>query len=90
MSTYEFVGQLEPRAVCPVRGDEPQALLEWAIEDSPAASADLGGVPGRRRPLIDMAYGIDPNVRIFTRHGDCCPARDALADRRGSALSIPA
>ena len=46
-------------------GEEPQALLEWALEEferiaiSAAFQADDVA-------LIDMAYRIDPSVRVFT------------------------
>jgi len=46
-------------------GEEPQALLEWAIEEfediaiSAAFQADDVA-------LIDMAYRLDPDVRVFT------------------------
>lgn len=46
-------------------GEEPQALLEWALEEfediaiSAAFQADDVA-------LIDMAYALDPDVRIFT------------------------
>jgi phosphoadenosine phosphosulfate reductase len=46
-------------------GEEPQALLEWALEEfenialSAAFQADDVA-------LIDMAYSLDPSVRVFT------------------------
>src|SRR6185437_757236 len=46
-------------------GEEPQALLEWALDEfeniaiSAAFQADDVA-------LIDMAYSLDPSVRVFT------------------------
>ena len=46
-------------------GEEPQALLEWALgEFDDIAISTAFQVDGS--VVIDMAYAIDPNVRVFT------------------------
>ncbi|MER3409933.1 MAG: phosphoadenylyl-sulfate reductase [Thermoleophilia bacterium] len=67
MSTYELIDELEAGELSVAfEGEEPQALLAWAIERfSPriaiSTAFQLDGVA-----LIDMAYEIDPQIRVFS------------------------
>ena len=67
MSTYELLDELEAGELS-VRfeGEEPQALLEWAIEEFSPRLALSAAFQADDCALIDMAYAIDPAVRIFT------------------------
>ena len=67
MSTYELLDELEAGELSiRFEGEEPQALLEWAIEEFSPRLAISAAFQADDVALIDMAYGIDPNVRIFT------------------------
>jgi phosphoadenosine phosphosulfate reductase len=66
MSTFELLDELEAGELSiQYEGEEPQALLEWAIDEfeniaiSAAFQADDVA-------LIDMAYSLDSSVRVFT------------------------
>src|ERR671927_2015612 len=66
MSSVELLDELEAGELSiQYEGEEPQALLEWALEEfeeiaiSAAFQADDVA-------LIDMAYRLDPDVRVFT------------------------
>src|SRR5262249_48799146 len=47
-------------------GQEPQALLEWAFERFSPRIAISTAFQIDGSLLIDMAYSIDPNVKVFT------------------------
>jgi phosphoadenosine phosphosulfate reductase len=47
-------------------GQEPQALLEWALERFSPSIAISTAFQIDGSVLIDMAYAIDPNVKVFT------------------------
>ena len=67
MSTFELIDELEAGELSvEFEGAEPQELLEWAFERfSPkialSTAFQIDGVA-----LIDMAYEIDPNVKVFS------------------------
>ena len=54
------------RALGPIRGPGASGLLEWAIERFGPRIAISTAFQAGDVALIDMAYKIDPNVRIFT------------------------
>ena len=67
MSTYELIDELEAGELSvQYEGEEPQALLEWAIEEFSPRLAISAAFQADDVALIDMAYKIDPHVRIFT------------------------
>ena len=67
MSTYELLNELEAGELSiRFEGEEPQALLEWAIEEFSPRLAISAAFQADDVALIDMAYKIDPGVRIFT------------------------
>ena len=67
MSTFELLDELEAGELSiQYEGEEPQALLEWAIEEFSPRLAISAAFQADDVALIDMAYRIDPNVRIFT------------------------
>jgi phosphoadenosine phosphosulfate reductase len=47
-------------------GEEPQALLEWALEEFSPRIAISAAFQADDVALIDMAHAIDPAVRVFT------------------------
>ena len=47
-------------------GQEPQALLEWALERFSPRIAISTAFQIDGSVLIDMAYAIDPSVKVFT------------------------
>jgi thioredoxin-dependent adenylylsulfate APS reductase len=65
--SVELIDELEAGELSvDFEGEEPQALLEWALERfSPlialSTAFQIDGVA-----LLDMAYGIDPEVRVFS------------------------
>jgi len=67
VSTFELIDELEAGELSvEFEGAEPQELLEWAFERfSPkialSTAFQIDGVA-----LIDMAYEIDPNVKVFS------------------------
>jgi len=67
MSTFELIDELEAGELSvEFEGEEPETVLEWAIERfSPRISVStafqIDGVA-----IIDMAYRIDPEIRIFS------------------------
>ncbi len=67
MSTFELIDELEAGELAVAfEGEEPEALLEWAIERfSPrialSTAFQIDGVA-----LIDMVYAIDPEIRVFS------------------------
>ena len=67
MSTYELLDELEAGELSvQYEGEEPQALLAWAIEEFSPRIAISAAFQADDVALIDMAYKIDPHVRIFT------------------------
>ncbi len=67
MSTYELLDELEAGELAvEFEGEEPEAVLEWAIDRfSPrlgiSTAFQIDGVA-----LIDMAYNLDPEIRVFS------------------------
>jgi phosphoadenosine phosphosulfate reductase len=47
-------------------GEEPKALLEWALEEFGSRIAVSTAFQVEGSVVIDMAYSIDPDVRVFT------------------------
>ena len=67
MSTFELLDELEAGELSvQFEGEEPQALLEWALEEFSPRIAISAAFQADDVALIDMAYGIDPAVRVFT------------------------
>ena len=87
MSTYELLDELEAGELSvQYEGEEPQALLEWAIAEFSPRLAISAAFQADDVALIDMAYKIDPNVRIFTVDTGMLPKEtheliDALRDK---------
>ncbi|MGZ4400272.1 MAG: phosphoadenosine phosphosulfate reductase domain-containing protein, partial [Gaiellaceae bacterium] len=67
MSAYELIDELEAGELSvEFEGEEPEAVIEWAIERfSPriavSTAFQIDGVA-----VIDMAYRIDPTVRVLS------------------------
>src|SRR5438093_6770980 len=67
MSTFELIDELEAGELSvEFEGEEPETVLEWAIERfSPrigvSTAFQIDGVA-----IIDMAYRIDPEIRVFS------------------------
>jgi phosphoadenosine phosphosulfate reductase len=67
MSTFELIDELEAGELSvEFEGEEPEAVLEWAIERfSPrigvSTAFQIDGVA-----IIDMAYKIDPTITVFS------------------------
>jgi phosphoadenosine phosphosulfate reductase len=67
VSTFELIDELEAGELSVAfEGEEPETVLEWAIERfSPriavSTAFQIDGVA-----IIDMAYRIDPEIRIFS------------------------
>ena len=67
MSTYELIDELEAGELSvSFEGEEPQVLLEWALERfSPeialSTAFQIDGVA-----LLDMAYELDSELKVFT------------------------
>src|SRR5213080_3340953 len=67
MSTYEILDELEAGELSiQFEGEEPQALLEWALEEFSPRIALSAAFQADDVALIDMAYRIDPAARVFT------------------------
>ena len=67
MSTYELLDELEAGELSvQFEGEEPQALLEWALEEFTPRIAISAAFQADDVALIDMAYKIDADVRVFT------------------------
>jgi thioredoxin-dependent adenylylsulfate APS reductase len=67
MSTYEFIDELEAGELAiEFEGEDPQALLEWAIDRFSPRLAISAAFQAEDTALIDMAYRIDPSIRVFT------------------------
>jgi phosphoadenosine phosphosulfate reductase len=76
LSTYELLDELEAGELSVAfEGEEPETVLEWAIERfSPrigvSTAFQIDGVA-----IIDMAYRIDPEIRIFSVDTGRLPAQ---------------
>jgi phosphoadenosine phosphosulfate reductase len=87
VSTYELLDELEAGELSvQYEGEEPQALLAWAIEEFSPRIAISAAFQADDVALIDMAYKIDPHVRIFTVDTGMLPKEtheliDALRDK---------
>src|SRR5438477_8355080 len=67
MSTYEVIDELEAGELSvEFEGEDPQVALEWAIDRFSPRLAISAAFQAEDVALIDMAYRIDPNVRIFS------------------------
>jgi len=67
MSTYEILDELEAGELSiQYEGGEPQALLEWALGEFSPRIAISAAFQADDVALIDMAYRLDPSVRVFT------------------------
>src|SRR5437764_13130779 len=67
MSTYELLDELEAGELSvQFEGEEPQALLEWALDEFSPRIAISAAFQADDVALIDMAYTIDADVRVFT------------------------
>ena len=65
--TAELLDELEAGELSvEFEGEEPQDVLEWAIERFAPRLAISTAFQADDVALIDMAYGIDPAVRVFT------------------------
>ena len=63
-------------------GEEPQAVLEWAIERFAPGIAISTSFQIDSVALIDMAYEIDPEIQVFSVDTGRLPAETLeLADR---------
>jgi len=87
MSTFELLDELEAGELA-VRfeDEEPQALLEWAIEEFSPRLAISAAFQADDVALIDMAYRLDPGVHVFSVDTGRLPAETheliaALRDR---------
>ena len=67
MSSIELLDELEAGELSiQFEGEEPQALLEWAIAEFMPGMAISTSFQVDSVVLIDMAYEIDPNVPVFS------------------------
>jgi len=67
LSTYELIDELEAGELSvEFEGEEPQVVLEFAIERFSPRLAISAAFQADDVALIDMAYKIDPSVRIFS------------------------
>jgi phosphoadenosine phosphosulfate reductase len=67
VSTYELLDELEAGELS-VRfeGEDPQALLAWALEEFAPRIAISTAFQVDGSVLVDLAYELDPEVRIFS------------------------
>ena len=67
MSTYELLDELEAGELSiRFEGEEPQALLEWALEEFSPRIALSAAFQADDVALIDMAYKLDSGINVFT------------------------
>ena len=67
MSSVELLDELEAGELAvEFEGEEPDAVLAWAIERFSPALAISTALQVDGVALIDMAYEIDPEIRVFT------------------------
>ena len=83
MSSIELLDELEAGELSiQFEGEEPEALLEWAIAEFMPGLAISTSFQIDSVVLIDMAYEIDPNVPVFSVDTGRLPAETLeLADR---------
>ena len=87
MSTYELLDELEAGELSiEFEGEEPQALLAWAIERFSPGLAISTSFQVDTVALIDMAYELDPAIKVFSVDTGRLPAEtlelvDRLRDR---------
>ena len=67
MSLYELIDELEAGELSiEFEGEEPQALLEWAVERFGSGLAISTSFQIDSVVLIDMMYEIEPDVPVFS------------------------
>ena len=67
MSTYELIDELEAGELSvEFEGEEPQTVIEWATERFAPGIAISTSFQIDTVALIDMAYAIDPDIRVFS------------------------
>src|SRR5206468_11951409 len=67
MSTFELLDELEAGELSiQYEGEEPQARLGSALEEFAPNVATSAAFQADDVALIDMAYRLDPSVRVFT------------------------
>jgi phosphoadenosine phosphosulfate reductase len=67
MSTYEIIDELEAGELSvEFEGEDPQLVLEWAIERFSPRLAISAAFQAEDLLMIDMAYRIDPSVKVFS------------------------
>ena len=83
MSTYELMDELEAGELSiEFEGQEPQALIEWGIKEFGQGIAISTSFQTDSVALIDMAYEIDPEIKVFSVDTGRLPAETfELADR---------
>jgi phosphoadenosine phosphosulfate reductase len=83
MSTFELLDELEAGELSiEFEGEEPQTLLAWGIERFSPGIAISTSFQADSVALIDMAYELDPGIRVFSVDTGKLPAEThELADR---------
>jgi phosphoadenosine phosphosulfate reductase len=83
MSTYELMDELEAGELSiAFEGEEPQALIEWGIKEFGQGIAISTSFQADSVALVDMAYEIDPEIKVFSVDTGRLPAETfELADR---------
>ena len=83
MSTFELIDELEAGELSvQFEGEEPQAVLEWGIERFSPGIAISTSFQIDTVVMIDMAWEIDPNMKVFSVDTGRLPAETLdLADR---------
>src|SRR3954451_14093911 len=67
MSTYEIIDELEAGELSiEFEGEDPQLVLEWAIDRFSPRLAISAAFQAEDLLMIDMAYKIDPSVKVFS------------------------
>ena len=82
MSTFELMDELEAGELSiEFEGEEPQTVIEWGIERFGSGIAISTSFQIDSVVLIDMAYEIDPEIRVFSVETGRLPAEThELAD----------
>src|SRR5471032_2361250 len=83
MSSVELFDELEAGELAiQFEGEEPEALLAWAIEEFGDRLAISTSFQADSVALIDMAYNIDSSIKVFSIDTGRLPAETLeLADR---------
>jgi phosphoadenosine phosphosulfate reductase len=83
VSTYELIDELEAGELSiEFEGEEPETVLEWAIERFSPGLAISTSFQVDSVVLIDMAYELDPTIPVFSVDTGRLPAETLeLADR---------